>query len=75
MGISLIRDKFPKVALKYSKSEFVSCNFVILFDKIKLFEKSMFFLKYIMHCDVISMIFAYYSKLNFSRKKPDNELL
>ena len=28
-----------------------------------------------MHCDVISMIFAYYSKLNFSRKKPGNELL
>ena len=28
-----------------------------------------------MHCDVISMIFTYYSKLNFSRKKTDNELL
>ena len=29
----------------------------------------------IMHCDVISMIFAYYSKLNFSRKKQNNEIL
>ena len=26
-------------------------------------------------CDVISMIFAYYSKQNFSRKKQNNELL
>ena len=32
-------------------------------------------LKYLMHCDVISMIFAYRSKRNFSRKKQDNELL
>ena len=32
-------------------------------------------LKTIMYCDVISMIFAYYSKLNFSRKKQNNELL
>ena len=28
----------------------------------------------IMHCDVTSMIFAYYSKRNFSRKKQNNEL-
>ena len=28
-----------------------------------------------MHCDVISMIFAYYSKPNFSRKKQNDELL
>ena len=27
-----------------------------------------------MHCDVISVIFAYFSKLNFSRKKQDNEV-
>ena len=32
-------------------------------------------LKNIMHCDVISMIFAYYSKQNFSGKKQNNELL
>ena len=31
-------------------------------------------LNLIMHCDVISMMFAYYSKQNFSRKKPYNEL-
>ena len=31
-------------------------------------------LKIIMHCDVISMIFAYYSKPNFSRKKQNNEV-
>ena len=28
-----------------------------------------------MHCDVTSMIFAYYSKRNFSRKKQNNEVL
>ena len=27
-----------------------------------------------MHCDVTSMIFAYYSKRNSSRKKQNNEL-
>ena len=27
--------------------------------------------KYIMHCDVISMIYAYCLKRNFSRKKQD----
>ena len=32
-------------------------------------------LKLIMHCDVISVIFAYYSKPNFSRKKQNDELL
>ena len=32
-------------------------------------------LEIIMHCDVMSMIFAYCSKLNFSRKKQNNELL
>ena len=32
-------------------------------------------LKNIMYCDVISMIFAYYSKQNFSRKKQNDELL
>ena len=32
-------------------------------------------LKNIMHCDVISMIFAYYSKQNFLRKKQNNEFL
>ena len=26
-------------------------------------------------CDVISMVFAYYSKLNFSRKKQNNEIV
>ena len=33
-----IHDKFPKVALKYSKSEFVSYNFGLLFDNMKLFK-------------------------------------
>ena len=32
-------------------------------------------LKIIMHCEVISMIFAYYSKPNFSQKKQNDELL
>ena len=49
----IIHDKFPKVALKYSKSELVSYNFVILFDKLNCDRKIYVVLKYIMHCDVI----------------------
>ena len=36
-----IHDKFPRVALKYCKLEFVSYSFVILFDKIELFKRTL----------------------------------
>ena len=46
------------------------CNFARYFPIAKAVV-----LKYIMHCDVTSMIFAYYSKQNISMKKQNKELL
>ena len=50
------------------------CNFqkLIIIDTAR---KNRTALKLIMHCDVTSRIFAYYSKRNSSRKKQNNELL
>ena len=63
-----IHDERSKVALTYSKSEFVSWHIAFI-------TKNYVVLKHIMHCDVTSMIFVYCSKWNFLRKKQNNELL
>ena len=60
-----ICDKFLKIELQHTRAnEFVTWHitFVILFDVFQ--SKNYVVSKYIMHCDVMSMIFPYHFKLN-----------
>ena len=70
--LNFVEQNYKIITYKFRFAVF-QCNFwKFIMDTVREIHTAQ---KLIMHCDVISMIFAYYSKLDLSRKKQNNELL